>query len=216
MKMLKKAVALLLVVGVMAVMAGCGVNVKDYVTESLDFAFKGALTEDYAKMTGRTMDELKQGHEEQREKAYDNFINQIGYVRTDISEESFEKVKATFEKVYGLLKYEVTEVKSVDGGYQATVEYYPLVLTGAVTPEAITKAITPIYEKYLSEYDTSDEALRVYTSMVSDAVMELYNKAVESPVYGDAESTTINVKLEDKILSISEDQVAKFDLLMFR
>lgn len=214
MKAFKKAAALLLVIALMAVMAGCGFNTKDFVTQSLDYSLKGKVTSEYAKMTGKTVAELEAQHKQKLDAMYDEFLEQFGYQRSDVSSESLEKTMKGLERVNDCLKYEVKSVEQVDGGYKATVEYYPLMITQMLTKEALLSTVAPILQRYIAANDTSKESYAACISEVVNAIMGIYNTMLENPIYGEAQTAVLDVKLDGKIASIAEEQIKDFGNLL--
>lgn len=215
MKIIKRTAAALLVVALCLVMAGCGINAKDYTTESLNYSFKGIITEEYAKMTNKTVEELKEHLLELRKSAYESFIGTLGYSSSEINEQSFAKVKDTFEKIYGSVRYEVVSTKQTEGGYEATVELYPLKVSQIITNESLTAALLPVMEKYKDAGEiTGDNAVAV-ASELSDVIMDLYISGLKDAQYGDKQTVILNLTVNDRIISLGEDQILMLEKLLF-
>ena len=215
MKNIKRTAAALLVVALCLVMAGCGINAKDYTTESLNYSFKGTVTEEYAKMTNSTIEELNANHLEQRKSSYENFMGALGYSSSAINEQSYAKVKDTFEKVYGAVKYEVVSTKQTEGGYEATVEYYPLKVSEIITNEALTAALLPVVEKYKNAGEmTADDAVALASEM-SDVIMDLYTAGLEKVEYGDKQTVILNLTVNDRMIALGSDQILTLEKLLF-
>lgn len=184
---MKHKTSLLMIVFVLsALLTGCGTefDASGYVRACLDANTHGEFDE-YARLTNMTAEEIKK-------KNYDDRLDQeIAYLDTyKADDETKQKFRSLFEKMYNSFKYEVGDaVKNDDGSFTVPVTTYKLKVFGDIMTD-ITTFATDFYTEKAESGDTNvteDEINKV----VVDYMYDYISKNLEKLEY--EEGVPINV-----------------------
>lgn len=184
---MKLKTSLLMIVFVLsALLTGCGTefDASGYVKACLDANTHGEFDE-YARLTNMTAEEIKK-------KNYDDRLDQeIAYLDTyKADDETKQKFRSLFEKMYNSFKYEVGDaVKNDDGSFTVPVTTYKLKAFGDIMTD-ITTFATDFYTEKAESGDTNvteDEINKV----VVDYMYDYISKNLEKLEY--EEGVPINV-----------------------
>lgn len=185
---MKQRTSLLMIVFVLsALLTGCGreFDASGYVRACLDANTHGNFDE-YTELTNITVEEAKKNYE-------DRLDQEIAYLDTyKADDETKQKFRSLFEKMYNNFKYEVGDaVKNDDGSFTVPVTTYKLKAFGDITTD-ITTFATDFYKEKAESGDTNvteDEINKV----VVDFMYDYISNNLEEPEYEEGVSITVTV-----------------------
>jgi len=212
MKNMKKIILPLL--AVMALIpAGCGkdIDASGYVKALLDNSYKNDSTEFVAQGVG-TKEEAEQIYNDGIQKQIDSLL-----LQEDISDELAEEFSTVIKDVYKNVKYTVGEAtKQDDGSFAVEVKYEKMnIFTPAM--EAFTTKTTEYMDEMTEKaangeaVPSEEELTEQSLSMMKDAIQE----SMANVTYGDEESMTVHVELNDNTYSVNEDDVVSLEQALF-
>lgn len=212
---MKLKTSLLMIVFVLsALLTGCGTefDASGYVRACLDANTHGEFDE-YARLTNMTAEEIKK-------KNYDDRLDQeIAYLDTyKADDETKQKFRSLFEKMYNSFKYEVGDaVKNDDESFSVPVTTYKLKAFGDIMTD-ITTFATDFYTEKAESGDTNvteDEINKVVVDYMYDYISKNLEKleyeegvpinVTVSPTPGNKNVYTISTKNLQELLKSMVD-----------
>ncbi len=208
MKAMKKAALLLACTLVVGLLSGCG--------SSFDAsAYLKALLDNSYKNDSKDFVDQKIGTAEEAEELYVEGIDaevSAALSGASVSDDLKTGYEETFKNLFKNVKYTVGDAeKQSDGSYVVTVEYEQLQVFGSAY-DAWMSDVEAYQAEVIADGGEVDE-----TEMMNKLYELLKNQldtALASPSYGDTQSTTITIELEDNVYQPSESDIAKLEGLL--
>ncbi|MCP1109099.1 hypothetical protein M2145_000483 [Lachnospiraceae bacterium PF1-21] len=217
MKVMKKIVGMVLLMALSLSLVACGgwseEDAKGYVTGVLDSSYKEEFA-DYIKYTKKTEAEAKELYDENVQTVLDeaNFAS-LG-VNAEIEEELNNVLVAMMKKA----EYKVVEAKKKDKDFEVTVSFKPFQMkideiTSSLEEELYSRLdVDKISEQLLNGEITEDDIQQ----MGFQIYLEMLQENLESPTYGEEETMTLHVKLDDNnVYYVDEAELGELDSKMF-
>lgn len=211
MRKMRKAVILLAVAMMTALLAGCGTfDASSYVKALLDNSYKNDST---------VFVEQKVGTREQAEELYrlgiETELNSITS-GMDISDELNKEFESVLKDIFQSVKYTVGEAaKQEDGSYEVEVAYQKMIVFAPAMESfyaASQEYVNEVAEKAANGEETpSEEANGAVYTMLKDALRE----SLENATYEEEETTTIRIELVDKVYTPNEDDIYDLEMRLF-
>lgn len=182
------------------VLTGCGqtFDASRYVKACLDANTHGEFT-DYAELTNTTAEEAEQH--------YNDLLDQeISYLDAyHVDDETKQKFRDLFVKMYKSFKYEVGEAtKNDDNSYTVEVTTYKLKVFKNITEDMQTY-ITDYYQKESEAGNTPSEE-EAY-ALIVDYIYDYISANLESLEYDEPVSNTATITLSNNVYSLSTTQL---------
>lgn len=185
-------------------LSGCGAkfDASAYVKSCIDVVTR-CEKEEYMKLTERT--------EEQAQKDYDDNMDNImkEFETIGLSEELLAKYRDFYAELLAKTKYEVKEAKEDGDNYIVDVEVEPIMGIFDGLQDELNAAAQAYAEELLASGQSLDDAAAnewVYNTMYDMLVERMANLT-----YGEKQTVTMHVNLNDKIYEIPEADYAALD-----
>ena len=212
MKKMRKVAILLAAVLMATVLGGCGsFDASGYIKALLDNSYKN----DSAAFV-----EQKIGTAEEASELYETGIDTALKSLTaqgQFSDELKNEFEAVVKDIYKSVKYTVGEAtKKDDGSYEVEVKYQKMKIFSAAMDkytEALQAYSDEMAEKAGNggEVPSDEELNEASYQMLKDAIKE----SLGSVEYEDEASTTVHIKLKNRVYAPNEDDVYNLERLMF-
>lgn len=217
MKLIKRSIALCLVLVMALTLTACGGGVtasdaKDLVQGNLDEIYLGKFDPEYLKLVDITEEEARQTYEEGLEVEAEMFAYYFDIY--NMTDELKEEIIELYQEIYAQSKYTVGEASKLDEStFAVKVQVSPLDIFELVV-DASEEALQPFFDKYenVDIASMSDEEYDAYDKEWADAVLDLCWEKLPEMGYGDERSLVIQVTLdEDDYWVMSGDDFNNLD-----
>lgn len=217
MKLIKRSIALCLVLVMVLTLTACGGGVtasdaKDLVQGNLDEIYLGKFDPEYLKLVDITEEEARQTYEEGLEVEAEMFAYYFDIY--NMTDELKEEIIELYQEIYAQSKYTVGEASKLDEStFAVKVQVSPLDIFELVV-DASEEALQPFFDKYenMDIASMSDEEYDAYDKEWADAVLDLCWEKLPEMGYGDERSLVIQVTLdEDDYWVMSGDDFNNLD-----
>lgn len=217
MKLIKRSIALCLVLVMALTLTACGGGVtasdaKDLVQGNLDEIYLGKFDPEYLKLVDITEEEARQTYEEGLEVEAEMFAYYFDIY--NMTDELKEEIIELYQEIYAQSKYTVGEASKLDEStFAVKVQVSPLDIFELVV-DASEEALQPFFDKYenVDIASMSDEEYDAYDKEWADAVLDLCWEKLPEMGYGDERSLVIQVTVdEDDYWVMSGDDFNNLD-----
>lgn len=211
----KKLFMVLLAVMCLFAFAACGGAEFDpiaYVQGSFDAVFHGTVTDEFI----ATLDDVDSAEAYKTE--YDDMLASVTETTltsmgiTEPTESLTADTKAAFVSIFDASKYEISNeyIENEDGSFDVEVTVYPLLTymevcndsDGSLTAAAETKV-------------TADMSYEEIMTVVIEEMIAKLNTEMQNPAYGDPQTCTIHVYLDDNgYYIVDEDEISEITMIL--
>lgn len=208
---MKKKLLIVLMIFTMGILSGCGMSeeeASEYVKASLDAAYKGEF-EAFVEIT----DSTPEGAQAMYEENMVHTMEAAGFPDQKISDELREKYRQLFFDISKSANYAVGEAyETDDGGYEVSVEIYPLTIFDKVNEEEITEIVIDRIED-MEKYPSDKKIVEI----TFEEMYEMLSEEIKNPsYYDDMVAQTVSIhKNEEGMYYISEEDMMTLDNVLF-
>ncbi len=193
--------------------AGCGksFDASGYVKALLDNSYKNDSAEFVAQGIG-TKEEAEQVYNDGIQKEIDSLL-----LQADISDELAEEFSSVIKDAYKNVKYTVGEAaKQDDGSFTVEVKYQKMNIFAPAMEIFTTK--TTEYMDEMTEKTANGEAAPSEAEIMEQSftiMKDAIKDSMADVTYGDEETITVHVELNDNTYSVNEDDVVSLEQALF-
>lgn len=212
MKRKRRVLLAALMVFAMIMAVGCGkkFDASAYVKSVLDASFKGEFAQ-YIEMTNST--------EEEATAMYNDNIDTVAadFESVGISEELQGKYREFFVKMLKEAKYTVGEAKEADDGtFTVDVQIEQVIIFDGLINELNERVLA--YQEELKEEILNGGTAPSQEEIVEYVYTELYdllNERITNPTYGDTQTVTVRVLLDDDTYYIPDEDFSGIENALY-
>lgn len=217
MKAMKRLTGIVLLLVLSLSLVACGGwsedDAKGYVTGVLDSSYKEEFA-DYIKYTKKTEEEAQALYDENVQ----TVLDEANFAALGVSAETEEKLNQVLVSMMKQAEYKVESAKKVDKDFEVTVSFKPYQMrieeiTTNLEDELLSRLDVDTLSQQLMNGEITEEDIQ---QMSFDIYLEMLQENLDSPTYGDEETMTLHVKLDDKnVYYVDEAELRELDSKMF-